>query len=122
MRSVLMAATIVFGMAAASSAWSQDSVQNGSNAARASTEVVKDLGASGVQTASAVAVIPLSVAATGSVVTGAASTATGVDASHAAGESAAFASTPLPVTNKVIVAQPAPKLPYDAKPADSPKP
>jgi len=122
MRTVFMAATVVCGMAWAGSALAQDSVQNGSNAAKASTEVVTDLGASGVQTASAVAVLPLSVAATGSVVAGTASTATGVDASKAAGASAAFASTPLPVTKKVILAQPVPKLPFDARPADAPKP
>jgi hypothetical protein len=122
MRSVSMTVMVLCGLACAGTALAQDSVQNGSNAAKASTEVVKDLGASGVQTASAVAVLPLSVAGTGSVVAGTASTATGVDASHAAGASAAFASTPLPVTKKVIVAQPVPKLPYDAKAAEPPKP
>ena len=40
MRTVFMAATVVCGMAWAGSALAQDSVQNGSNAAKASTEVV----------------------------------------------------------------------------------
>ena len=115
MRSLPIAMALLASLAAPVASFAQDSVQNGSNAVKASSEMVADLGASGVQTVSAVAVLPLSVAATGSVIAGESLTATGVDASQAAGDSAAFASTPLPVTNKVILAQPAPKLPHDAQ-------
>ncbi|MBC7667445.1 hypothetical protein [Caulobacter sp. DWR2-3-1b2] len=115
MRSLVTLACLA-SFAAPVAAFAQDSVQNGSNAAKASTEVVAGLGASGVQTLSAVAVLPLSVAATGSVVTGESLVASGVGAGQMAGGATAFASTPLPVTNKVIVAQPAPRLPHDAQP------
>jgi hypothetical protein len=120
MRSLFAAGAVLVVLAAPATALAQDSVQNGSNAVKASVEAVGDLGASGVQTASAVSVVPVSIAATGSVVAGASLTEAGGDSSVAAHDSAAFASTPLPVTKKVIVAQPAPKVPYDAQPAQKP--
>lgn len=120
MRSLLAASAVIVLLAAAPAALAQDSVQNGSNAVGASAEAVGDLGLSGVQTASAVSVVPVSVAAAGSVVVGTGLTEAGGDFSVAARDSAAFASTPLPVTKKVIVAQPAPKVPYDAQPAKKP--
>jgi hypothetical protein len=109
-------------LALSTSALAQNSVQNGSNAVGAGSEVVKDLGASGVQTAASVAVLPVSTAAAGSVVVGASAVAggrglvdSGVDGAKAAGDSAAFATKPLPVTKAVIVAQPAPAVPYEAQ-------
>ena len=120
MRSRFAAAAVLIILVAPEAALAQDSAQNGSNAVKASVEAVGDLGASGIQTASAVSLVPVSVAATGSVVAGASLTEAGGDSSVAAHDSAAFASTPLPVTKKVIVAQPAPKVPYDAQPAQRP--
>jgi hypothetical protein len=120
MRSRLAAAMAFVAFAAPAAALAQDSVQNGSNAVAASAEAVGDLALSGVQTASAVSVVPVSVAAAGSVVVGAGLTEAGGDSSVAARDSAAFASTPLPVTKRVIVAQPAPEVPYDAQPTKKP--
>jgi hypothetical protein len=115
MRSLIIIIAMVAGMASPAVVVAQDSAQNGSNAVKASLEAVGYLGASGVQAVSAVAVVPVSVAATGSVVAGASLTEAGDDSAVGAGDSAAFASTPLPVTKKVIVAQPPPKLPYEAQ-------
>lgn len=120
MRSRLAAALVFAVSAASAAALAQDSLQNGSNAVGASAEAIGDLGLSGVQTASAVSVVPVSVAAAGSVVVGAGLTEAGGDSSVAARDSAAFASTPLPVTRRVIVAQPAPTVSYDAQPAKKP--
>ena len=120
MRSHLAAVVVFVAFAAPATALAQDSVQNGSNALGASVEAVGDLGLSGMQTASAISVVPVSLAAGGSVVAGASLTEAGGDFSMAARDSVAFASTPLPVTKKVIVAQPAPKVPYDAQPAKKP--
>jgi hypothetical protein len=120
MRSHLAAAVVFVVFAAPAAVLAQDSVQNGSNAVRASAEAVGGLGLSGVQTALAVSVVPVSVAAGGSVVAGASLTETGGGSSVAARDSAAFASTPLPVTKRVIVAQPAPAVPYDAQLAKKP--
>lgn len=120
MRSHLAALVTIVLLAAPAAVLAQDSVQNGSNAVAASAEAVEHLGASGVQTASAVSVVPVSIAAAGSVVVGTGLTEAGGDSSVAARDSAAFASTPLPVTKKVIVAQPAPAVPYDAQPAKKP--
>lgn len=116
MRSLLKVTAMLVTVGAPGAAFAQDSAQNGSNAVKASLEAVGDLGMSGVQAVSAVAVVPVSVAATGSVVAGASLTEAGGDSGVAASDSAAFASTPLPVTKKVIVAQPPPKLPYEAQP------
>jgi uncharacterized membrane protein len=115
MRFHLALVALVVGLAAPAASFAQDSAQNGSNAVKASAQAVGDLGVSGVQTVSAVAVLPISVAGGGSVVAGESLTATGSDAIEAAGDSADFASKPLPVTKKVVVAQPAPKVSYDAQ-------
>jgi hypothetical protein len=121
MRSLLIVMTMFAVVTAPVAALAQDSLQNGSNAVKASAEGVGNLGMSGVQAVSAVAVVPVSVAATGSVVAGASLTEAGGDSGVAASDSAAFASTPLPVTQKVIVAQPPPKVPYEAqRPAAKP--
>ena len=123
MRLPTLAAVACCGaMAVSSSTFAQDSAQNGSKAVAAGSEAMKDVGASGLQTAASVAVLPASVAATGSVVAGASATAggralidSGTDTSKAANDSAAFATTPLPVTKTVITAQPAPSVPYAAQ-------
>jgi hypothetical protein len=126
MRSLLTIVAVVIGLAAPAASFAQDSLQNGSNAVKASAQGVGDLGVSGVQAVSAVAVLPVSVAGGGSVLAGESLageslTEAGSNAIEAAGDSADFASTPLPVTKKVIVAQPAPRVTHDApQPAAKP--
>jgi hypothetical protein len=115
MRSLLTVVAVLACLAAPAASFAQDSLQNGSNAVKASAQGVGDLGVSGVQAVSAVAVLPVSVAGGGSVLTGESLATTGSEAIEAAGDSADFASKPLPVTKKVIVAQPAPKVPHEAQ-------
>lgn len=108
----------------ASAAAAQGSLANGSAASQASAQVVGDLAASGVQTVSAAAVLPASGLAAGSAVAGSVATGTGSVLTHAAsnmgrvaGDAAATASGPLPVTREVIVApQGPPHVPYDVQP------
>lgn len=118
-RVAALAGLITLALSAA--AYAQDSTQNGSKAIGAGSEVVKDLTESGVQTASAVGVVPASTAAGGSAVAGASVQGAGGTASTVAGASADFGTKPLAVTKSVVVAQPAPQVPYEAQPA-KPKP
>jgi hypothetical protein len=123
MRRFVFAPIAFAGLAAITTqACAQDSLQNASNGSAAGSHAIGDLTMSGMQTASAVGVLPVSVAATGPVVVGGSATLVGASATQAggdafreAGDSAAFGATPLPVGKAVIVAQPAPKVPYDAQ-------
>jgi ABC-type spermidine/putrescine transport system permease subunit II len=97
-------------------ALAQDSAANGSAAGGASSEAAAHLTASGVQTALAVSVVPASVAGTVSMVGGVSAAGSGIEVSRAAGNSAAVASGPLKVDNRVVVApDPAPHVPYNAE-------
>ena len=108
----------------AAPAFAQDSVQEASAAGRASSEVATHLTASGVKTVIGVSAIAVgiggSVAAGGAsaaVLGGAASLGVANGASDAARASADAASGPLKVDDRVVVApDPAPQVPYDAKP------
>lgn len=109
--------------ALAGPAFAQDSAENASAAAGASSEVAGHLAASGVQTAVGVSAVPASVVGTASVVGGSAVAAggsavagAGAGLSEAAAGSADFASGPLKVDDRVVVSpDAAPNVPYDAQ-------
>ncbi len=130
LRPRLLALIAAMGLSTAHAALAQDSVANGSTALKASAEGAGALTASGVQTATAAAIVPASGVAVGSMAAGSVAelggkiamrSATGM--SQAAGDSAIAANGPLPVAKEVIIApQPAPKVPYDVPAQTSPKP
>jgi hypothetical protein len=113
---LLLPISLLLAAAICGPALAQDSVANASAAGAASSEVVTHLTASGVQTALAVSVVPASVVGTVSVIGGASVAGSGVAVSRAAGDSAAAASGPLKVSDRVVVAaDPAPNVPYNAE-------
>ena len=121
---LLASTSLAFALLALSgrAAAAQDSVGDTSAASKASVDLGGDLAASGVRTVAAAAIPPASTLAAGSAVGG--SIAGGVAGqamftgakgmSTVAGDLARFAQGPLPVTREVVVAQPVPRLPYEA--------
>ena len=124
MRSALLLAALLLVRAGARA---QDSAKTASQVAEASGQAAGALQASGVPTASAVQVLPMAAAASGVAVLGgsvlgAASVVATNDASTAPRPAAApaFDGRPLRVDRRVVVAQPAPQVPYQTAPAPRP--
>ena len=124
LRTVTAASFALLASAATAQVQAQDSLGDSLAASGASVSLGADLAASGVRTASAVAVLPAGSVAIGSGVAGSVAggvagralldTAGGV--LKATGRMAQFAQGPLPVSREVVVApQPVPRLPYAAQ-------
>ncbi len=109
-------AALALSLGAASAASAQDSARTASQAVNTSGQVTQALTESGVPAATALSVGPAVVAGGVSLV-GASMIASGAADSTAAQTrpaAAPYGRGPLPVGDTVVVAQPAPHVPYDA--------
>ncbi|MDP1736347.1 MAG: hypothetical protein Q8L23_02785 [Caulobacter sp.] len=122
MRFLTYAAFCAALAATATPAAAADSVYSG--ASEESAEAVAAIAEAGIKTVAGVVTVPLAVAGAGSVLAGGSAQVLGESASavgeevfDAAAESGEFATSPLSVTDEVILKpQPAPQVPYDAQP------
>ena len=121
MRALLLSLGLIL---TAGAVCAQDSAVDASKLAGATSQLATDLGASGVKTVVGTSAAPVGFVAAGSAVggsavavAGVASIGAGAGASQMAGASADATTGPLKVDDRVVVADPAPQVPYaPAKP------
>ncbi|MDB5437990.1 MAG: hypothetical protein JWM33_417 [Caulobacteraceae bacterium] len=121
---ILITASAVLALGAVSPAFATDSGQDGSAAVGALSQAVELAGSSGIKTAAAVSVAPAASVAAGALSVALPAAAVGVVAAGAMGDSVKAADSAGPparlrVSREVVVAQPAPKVPYAAAPAQA---